>query len=52
MNNEIVVCFEKGGQKDMAEAFARRIGAEGAADLAPSTGPERSHRQGPHGHDL
>lgn len=28
MNNEIVVCFEKGGQKDMAEAFARRIGAE------------------------
>lgn len=22
MNNEIVVCFEKGGQKDMAEAFA------------------------------
>ena len=28
MNNEIVVCLEKGGQKDMAEAFARRIGAE------------------------
>ena len=28
MNNEIVVCFEKGGQKDMAEVFARRIGAE------------------------
>lgn len=28
MNNEIVVCFEKGGQKDMAEAFARRIGTE------------------------
>lgn len=28
MNNEIVVCFEKGGQKDMAEAFARRISAE------------------------
>ena len=28
MNNEIVVSFEKGGQKDMAEAFARRIGAE------------------------
>ena len=28
MNNEIVVGFEKGGQKDMAEAFARRIGAE------------------------
>ena len=28
MNNEIVVYFEKGGQKDMAEAFARRIGAE------------------------
>lgn len=28
MNNEIVVCFEKGGQKDTAEAFARRIGAE------------------------
>lgn len=28
MNNEIVVCFEKGGQKDMAEAFARRIGPE------------------------
>ena len=28
MNNEIVVCFEKGGKKDMAEAFARRIGAE------------------------
>ena len=28
MNIEIVVCFEKGGQKDMAEAFARRIGAE------------------------
>lgn len=28
MNNEIVVCFEKGGQKDMAETFARRIGAE------------------------
>ena len=28
MNNEIVVCFENGGQKDMAEAFARRIGAE------------------------
>ena len=28
MNNEIVFCFEKGGQKDMAEAFARRIGAE------------------------
>ena len=28
MKNEIVVCFEKGGQKDMAEAFARRIGAE------------------------
>ncbi len=28
MNNEIVVCLEKGGQKDMAEAFARRIGTE------------------------
>lgn len=28
MNNEIVICFEKGGQKDMAEAFARRIGTE------------------------
>lgn len=28
MNNEIVVCLEKGGQKDMAEVFARRIGAE------------------------
>ena len=28
MNNEIVVCFEKGGQIDMAEVFARRIGAE------------------------
>lgn len=28
MNNEIIVCLEKGGQKDMAEAFARRIGAE------------------------
>ena len=28
MNNEIVVCFEKGGQKDMADVFARRIGAE------------------------
>lgn len=28
MNNEIVVCLEKGGQKDMAEAFTRRIGAE------------------------
>ena len=28
MNNEIVVCFEKGGQKDIAEVFARRIGAE------------------------
>ena len=28
MNNEIVVCLEKGGQKDMAEAFARRIGSE------------------------
>lgn len=28
MNNEIVVGFEKGGQKDMAEVFARRIGAE------------------------
>lgn len=28
MNNEIVVCLEKGGQKDMAEAFARRIDTE------------------------
>ena len=26
MNNEIVVCLEKGGQKDMAEAFSRRTG--------------------------
>ena len=26
MNSEIVVCLEKGGQKDMAEAFSRRTG--------------------------
>ena len=35
MNNEIVVCFEKGGQKDMAEAFARRIGAEISEEPGP-----------------
>lgn len=35
MNNEIVVCFEKGGQKDMAEVFARRIGAEISEKLGP-----------------
>lgn len=28
MKQELTVCLEKGGQKDIAEAFARRIGAE------------------------
>lgn len=27
MNNKVVVCIGKGGQRDMAESFARRTGA-------------------------
>ena len=27
MNNKIVVCIGKGGQKDMAESFSRRTGS-------------------------
>ena len=27
MNNKIVVCLGKGGQRDMAESFARKTGA-------------------------
>ena len=27
MNDKIVVCLGKGGQRDMAESFARRTGA-------------------------
>ena len=26
MSDKIVICLEKGGQRDMAEAFARRTG--------------------------
>ena len=28
MERKIIVCLKKGGQRDMAEAFAERIGAE------------------------
>ena len=28
MNSKITVCLGKGGQRDMAESFARRTGAE------------------------
>ena len=36
MKQEITVCLQKGGQKDMAEAFARRMGTE----ISDKPGPQ------------